>query len=288
MATEKTPNNKWIDPIKWNTAAAQYDNAVGRSSGIAAARLITLANEMHPLNAPSVRAIDLGAGTGSLTHLLAAQYPGLNILATDISPGMLEQLMSITHDQTKVTAQVVDMAAPIGGAATESSFSHVFSTMAIQALPDPAGEGTLAQWARLLLPDGIVAIGLWDFDENCGPHALWEEAATAVDPGYTNPPLLPPRHWYGRAELEQGLKTAGFRDVKSEVMHIGFDVGKEGFLRFFWESGNPMARDRQASFNGDLKKVREEMERLLDEKYDKGAKIPLSAALAVGRKPLAG
>jgi hypothetical protein len=28
--------------------------------------------------------------------------------------------------------------------------------------------------------------------------------------------------------LEEGLKAAGFRDVKSESRDVGFDVGKEG------------------------------------------------------------
>lgn len=72
--------------------------------------------------------------------------------------------------------------------------------------------------------------------------------------------------------------------MKSEVVHLGFDVGKEGFMRFFWESENPMPKDRQSSFEGDLGKVKVEMERILDEVYEGGPKIPLSAALAVGRK----
>ncbi|KAE8449340.1 hypothetical protein EG329_008241 [Mollisiaceae sp. DMI_Dod_QoI] len=274
------------DPQKWDNAAAQYNDAVGRSSRLGADRLITLANILHPLNAPSARAIDLGAGTGSLTHQLAEKYPSLPILATDISPGMLEKLMSIIKDptSTKITSQVADMAAPVGGAATEGSFSLVFSTMAIQVLPDPAGESTLSEWARLLQPDGIVAIGIWDFDEDCGPHALWAAAAKSVEPGYVSPPLVPPRHWTGRADLDAGLKAAGFRDVQSEVMRIGFDVGKEGFMGFFWESENPMPLACQDSFHGDLAKVKVEMERLLNDMYD-GNEIPLSAALAVGRRP---
>ncbi|CZR50407.1 uncharacterized protein PAC_00279 [Phialocephala subalpina] len=251
------------EPERWDTAAEKYNDAVGRSSRFGADRLIAMADALQSLNAPSAHAIDLGAGTGSVTHLLADKYPSLPILATDISPGMLNQLMSIAKDPatTKITTQVADMAAPVGGAASEGTFSHVISTMAIQVLPDPAGEGTLAQWARLLQPNGVVAIGIWDFDENCGPHAL---------------------HWSGRADLEGGLKKAGFNEVTSEVMHLGFDVGKEGFMQFFWESGNPMPKDRQSSFEGDLGKVKVEMERILDEVYDGGSKIPLSAALAVG------
>lgn len=178
------------------------------------------------------------------------------------------------------------MAAPISGLVTAGSFSHVFSTMAIQNLPSPASEGVLAQWARLLAPNGIVAIAMWDFDEKCGPHTLWAEATVAVDPSYVSPPMVPARHWTGCKELDEGLREAGFTEVRSEVCEIGFDVGKEGFLKFFLESGNPLAVDRRGSFKGDLGKVKVEMERLLDEVYEGGRKIPLSAALAVGRKPV--
>lgn len=52
--------------------------------------------------------------------------------------------------------------------------------------------------------------------------------------------------------------------MHAEVHDIGFDVGKEGFMQFFWESGNPLAIDRQSSFKGDLGKVRIEMEREQD------------------------
>jgi SAM-dependent methyltransferase len=283
--SETTEPQTFSEPGQWNNAAAQYNDAVGRSTRLAAARLIALTETLDPpLSAPDARAIDLGAGTGSLTHELAAHYPELPILATDISSGMLDQLSLSTRTTDKITTQIADMAAPVGGAAKEGGFSHVFSTMAIQVLPDPAGEGNLAQWERLLVPGGIIAIGIWDFDENCGPLSLWAEAATAVDPAYVDSPLLPPRHWTGCAQLEQGLKAAGFQDVRAEVAHVGFNVGKEGFMRFIWESGNPMAVDRQATFKGDLMRVKIEMERLLDEKYDGGARIPLSTALAVGHK----
>ncbi|KAG9235553.1 S-adenosyl-L-methionine-dependent methyltransferase [Amylocarpus encephaloides] len=273
------------EPTQWDSAAAQYNDAVGRSSRIGATRLIAMADSLSPLSAADAHAIDLGAGTGSLTHQLASSFPAVPILATDISPGMLEQLMALNVRGSKITTQVADMAAPVGGEAAEGAFSHVFSTMAIQVLPEPASEGTLAQWSRLLKPDGVIAIAIWDFDEDCGPHAIWNDACRAVDPSYVPPPQLPPRSWTGCSQLEEGLKVAGFRDVQAEVTHLGFDVGKEGFLRFFWESGNPMTLECRGSFHGDLGKVRTEMERLLDEVYGGGSKIPLSAGLAVGRRP---
>ena len=155
-------SRKWSDPIKWNNAAAQYNDAVGHSSRIGAAHLITLANELHPLDTSNARAIDLGAGTGSLTNQLTAYAPALPILTTNISPSMLDELMSLRSNpaESNISSQVADMASPMGAAIAEGAFSHVFSTMAIQVLPAPEQTGTLTQWARLLAPDGVVAIAM--------------------------------------------------------------------------------------------------------------------------------
>ncbi|TVY83635.1 Cytochrome P450 monooxygenase aclL [Lachnellula suecica] len=172
------------------------------------------------------------------------------ILATDISPGMLEQLSLLKATGSNITSQIADMASPIGRSATEGSFSHVFSTMAIQALPEPSKEGILHQWARLLAPDGIVAIGMLDFDEHCGPIQIWAEAAMAVDLHCVSRPILQAPHWTGCQQLEEGLKEAGFRDVRSEVFELVFDIGKERFIRFFWENLNPMIVDKQSTFKG--------------------------------------
>lgn len=289
MKPISTKEVQFSDPHTWNNHAKQYDDAVGRSSSLGISHLISLVETFDPpLSAPGTRIIDLGAGTGSLAFQLAKKYPELPILATDISPGMIDQIKANPLATANITAQVVDMRAPVGGGtAAENSFSHVFSTMAIQALYDPVGQGTLDQWKRLLQPSGLVAIAVWDFDQNCGPHALWREAATLVDPTYVNPPLLPEGHWLGLSELEKGLKKAGFLEVEAASQPVGFDVGKEGFMRFFWESGNPMPLERQKSFQGDLGKVRVEMERLLDEVYEGGRNIPLSVGFAVGRNPAA-
>lgn len=142
------------------------------------------------------------------------------------------------------------------------------------------------QWARLLTPDSVLAIATWDFDEVCRPHAIQAEAAKIVDPNYINPPLTPASHWTGRAQLEAGLKATGFRDVEAEVLQIGFDVGKEGFLRFFWGSRDPMTGDRKASFEGwgDLGEVRREMERILSGRYDEGRRISVVGCVGGGEE----
>jgi len=116
------------------------------------------------------------------------------------------------------------------------------------------------------------------------PHAIWHDAARAVDRSYVNPHLVPAKSWSGLSQLELGPRQSGFRDIKVELFRIGFDVGREGFMKFFWESGTPMPVQRIESFKVDLEKVKKVMERILTEQYDNGRNIPLEAALAAGRK----
>ncbi|KAL8848629.1 MAG: hypothetical protein Q9221_006354 [Calogaya cf. arnoldii] len=115
-------STKLSDPARWNRTASHYNDAVGRSTHIAAARLITLANTHHPLTAPSARAIDLAAGTGSLTHQLATFAPSLPILATDLAQRMLDQLIALRPNpsKSKIETQILDMANPFAnGKVTE-------------------------------------------------------------------------------------------------------------------------------------------------------------------------
>lgn len=278
------PESLLSDAPTWDFHAQHYDDAVGKSSHHGISRLISLVETVNPpLSSPDARVLDLGAGTGSLAFQLTEKYPTLPILATDISAGMLEQIRASSLWTSNITTQVVDMRAPVGGSVSEGEFSHVFSTMAIQSLP--GGEDVVARWSRLLRPDGVLAIAVWDMEmpNGSGVHAVWAEAAIAVDPSYVNPPILPPGHWLGLRALEAGLEAAGFEVEKAESLYVGFDLGTEGFMRFFWEMGNPMPLQRQASFKGDLERVKVEMERLLDEVYDGGRNIPLWVGVVVAR-----
>ena len=55
----------------------------------------TLANGRSPLDTEHTRAIDLGAGTGSLMHTIAQRFPNVSFVATNISPAMLPELSEL-------------------------------------------------------------------------------------------------------------------------------------------------------------------------------------------------
>lgn len=105
-----------------------------------------------------------------------------------------------------------------------SSFSHVFSAMAVQVLPhlSIALDGALYSLHRLLRPFAVAATALWDFDEPCGPQAVWDAAARAVDPSYMSSCLVSQHSWTGGLrKLEAGLKEVRFEDIRAAVCRVG-------------------------------------------------------------------
>lgn len=273
----------------WDAAAKLYDVAVGPSTTKAASRLIEMAHSLQPLDTERARVIDFGAGTGALTHALIENYPDLSILASDISPQMLEGLRArLPDDKSNVVTQVLDMQHPFSDQTPESSFSHIFSTMALQLTEKPGDPetGALVKWLKLLKPGGVLAIAIWELDPPFGPLDIWDNSACAADSKYTPFDRAAKSQLYGRSQLEAAMKRIGCEEMQFEGLEIGFNVGSGGYMSFVWESGNPYLTERIASYHGDVDALKREMRRILHETYEDGWNIPMYAALAVARKPL--
>ncbi|CAN5351573.1 class I SAM-dependent methyltransferase [soil metagenome] len=136
----------------WDADAATYD----RSHGIATAAERAAWNAVLKRLLPSepARVLDVGAGTGFLSLLLAEL--GHEVTALDLSAGMLARL------QTTAAQRGLDIAV-VNGPAHEppgDSFDVVTERHLLWVLPDP--RATLATWRRAA-PDGrlVVLEGLW-------------------------------------------------------------------------------------------------------------------------------
>jgi ubiquinone/menaquinone biosynthesis C-methylase UbiE len=296
MASNPSPSHSrpdgssaWARKENWDSAAALYDGAVGRYSASAAERLVTVADAARSFTTPGSSAIDLGAGTGSIAHALAARFPELPVLATDVSAGMLEQLRSKGKGQgradTRITTAIVDMAAPVegeGGGERRGAFSHALSSFALQALQEPQ-QGVDGMHA-LLQPGGVVALAAWAFDEWCGPNEVWRKAALRVDPQWTDP-IADRELRTSLPKLKTYLANSGFREVVHSEIWRGRFVAPQGLLGFFFESENPWAKERRATFHGSLDELRTAMQQVLKEDYaSDGEEITIDAAIAVAIK----
>jgi trans-aconitate 2-methyltransferase len=102
------------------------------------------------------RIIDIGCGPGNSTQALAARWPGSRITGLDSSPAMIAKAKTDFPDSEWLLADA-------GNFKSEAKFDLVFSSAALQWLPDHAA--VLARWLDLTAPGGALAVQMPLFDQ---------------------------------------------------------------------------------------------------------------------------
>ncbi|HEY2052253.1 MAG TPA: methyltransferase domain-containing protein [Caulobacteraceae bacterium] len=132
----------------------------------------------------SASVLEVGCGPGRFWERAATAFPAdLDILLTDLSPGMVEEAVARVRGVgrwEKVRGQVADvMALPFD----DASFDVVLAMHMLYHAPDP--EAAVAEIARVLRPDGMVVVttnGLGNFSSVMElSHAVFGGSST--DPG---------------------------------------------------------------------------------------------------------
>jgi len=136
----------------WDVDAATYDRSPSHYPQRPQEQAAWAATLRRLLPPPPAAVLDIGAGTGFLSLLLAAQ--GYQVTAADFSPGMLARLKAKAADRgLAIHAVEADALHPPAG-----DFDAVVERHLTWTLPDPAG--ALAAWhavapaARLVLIEG--------------------------------------------------------------------------------------------------------------------------------------
>lgn len=119
--------------------------------------------------------LELGCGTGFLTQAILRSHPVLELLATDIAPGMLDRARARLATQPGVRLDVMDAECPSDSA--NSGHALIASSLAFQWLQDPAS--AIAGWYARLAPGGWLAIATLEK----GSFAEWREALDAAGIG---------------------------------------------------------------------------------------------------------
>ncbi len=139
----------------WDEDAATYDHSPAHYPQRPQEQAAWAATLRRLLPAPPAAVLDMGAGTGFLSLLLAAQ--GYQVTAADLSPGMLARLKAKAADRGLAISVVeTDALHP-----PEGRFDAVVERHLIWTLPDPAA--ALAAW-HAAAPDGrlVLVEGTWD------------------------------------------------------------------------------------------------------------------------------
>lgn len=100
-----------------------------------------------------VRILDLGAGTGLLSSVLAAALPEASFVLVDEAPAMLERARErLAPLGDRVATVVGDLRDPL----PDGTFDVVASALAIHHLPDPDKADLYRRAAAALAPGGVV------------------------------------------------------------------------------------------------------------------------------------
>ena len=138
----------------WDADAATYDDSPSHYPQRPQERAAWAATLRRLLPAPPATVLDMGAGTGFLSLLLAAQ--GYQVTAADFAPAMLARLKAKSADRgLAIKVAEADALHP-----PEGEFDAVVERHLVWTLPDPAG--ALAAW-HAVAPDGrlVLVEGSW-------------------------------------------------------------------------------------------------------------------------------
>lgn len=218
----------------WDTIAAGYDEFVAPTHAhVSKAALDTV--DLRP----GMRFLDVAAGTGALS--LPAARLGAEVVATDISPAMVEHLAARAEEEgfSNVEARVMDgHALELDDDAFDVSGSQ-YGVMLFPDLPQALGE-----MVRVTRPGGRVFLVVYGNPKEVEFLDFFMRAMRAVIPDFEGLPLEPtplPFQVADPQKLRQRLQEAGLEGVHVETIteELEFHSGQQ-----LWDwlmNSNPIA-----------------------------------------------
>lgn len=171
---------------------------------------------------PGVRALDIGCGAG-YPSLVAARLvaPGGSVVATDVSPRMLEAAAHAAQRAGVHNISFLEMDAE--DLRLESlSFDTVTNTFGLMFYPDPAR--AIAEVYRVLFPGGRCAVVVWDHPATSPYFSVISQVATrrlafrSPEAGGPGPFRFAVPH-----TLESLMRDGGFSEIRVESCPAVFE-----------------------------------------------------------------
>jgi len=144
----------------WDLDAATYDRSPGHAPQTPVELAVWAATLRRLLPPPPARVLDVGAGTGFLSLLLARE--GYRVTALDLAPGMLAQLRAkAQHRGLGIEIVEANAAEP-----PRDGYDAVVERHLVWTLPDP--RAALEAWRRAA-PTGTLVLFESTWGANAGP-----------------------------------------------------------------------------------------------------------------------
>lgn len=159
---------------------------------------------------PNLHWLDVGAGNGAFTAMLAERASPASILGVDPSPAQLDYARKRQDVGSARFEQGHAMELP----ATDDSIDAAVMALVIAFVPDPPRG--VAEMARAVKPGGLVAAYMWDWPQGF-PFYSVEQVIT----GRGLPIVAPPSHEASRLERMHELwEGAGLEGVESRPITV--------------------------------------------------------------------
>lgn len=227
---------------------------------------------------PGIKVLDLASGAGQPAVTVAERVGAFgSVTATDIAPGMIEQLQHRIQSAglKNLDARVMDMESldfP------DESFDAITARWAFMFAPDAVG--AIAESRRVLKTGGRLATATWDVaDKNWwqGAQIFEKTLSPLVPPPPADPNAPNPLRFSDPALLEDTFKEAGMSGVSIERVSFTFEFSS-GLEWWDFISGvnAPAAARLRRLDESQLSQVREQS--IVEiEKLGSGGKLSLGA-----------
>lgn len=225
--------------------------------------------------------LDVAAGTGALSIPAARQ--GADVLATDLSPEMLEHLAKraandgLQHVQTRVMdghqLEIEDDAFDVAGSQ--------FGVMLFPDLPRAVRE-----MRRVVRPGGRVLIVAYGPPSEIDFLTFFIAAVQAVVPGFAGLPTDPPPFEFQVADpsvLDRRLTEAGLRDTRVEQITETLRFASVDDLWSWLANSNPIGKHLTSDLGPEVRRMtREVLAGMLRERAGGGRYAELTNPINIG------
>ena len=202
--------------MSFAVAAEAYDRFMGRYSNPLAPVFADYAGVV-----PGQRVVDVGAGPGALTAVLAKRLGAGAVTAVEPSESFVDALRERHPDVTVLHAAAESL--PF----EDDSFDTAIAQLVVHFMKDPVNG--IGEMRRVTVPGGVVAANVWDHGGGRGPLSVYWEAVRELDPSNTGE-----GHLAGatQGDLTRIFEQAGLTDIEEESLTVTVE---HGTFEEWWE-----------------------------------------------------
>ncbi|MBR0874730.1 methyltransferase domain-containing protein [Bradyrhizobium tropiciagri] len=210
--------------------------------------------------------LEIAAGTGAVTTVLAAELPDTHITATDLNEPMLAQARTHLAGKSNITWQQADaLSLPFA----DASFDVVACQFGAMFFPDRI-KG-YAEVRRVLRPGGRFLFNVWDrIEENDFADVMQQ---TMHQVFASDPPQFmarTPHGYHDAARVRGDLTAAGFRDITIEMVTHRSPAASAQDAAIAYCQGTPMRGEIEARGTPGLEATTQRVAEALARRFGNG------------------